>query len=205
MNIQLWFPLELTGLISLQSKGLLSLLQHHSLKAPILWCSAFFMVRFSHPYMTTGKAIALTTQTFVVKVMSLPFNMLSRSVITLLPRSKCLLISWLQAPSIEILEPKKIKFVAAPTFPLLFGISELVLTCPRIGFLPGFQEPVSQKLLFGQDVHVVLSYYWWQKSNKRTPAILKVQGQPWRCQGNRIIPAPSTPCRKPLRFIVIHP
>ena len=117
------------------------------------------MVRFSHPYMTTGKAIALTTQTFVAKVMSLPFNMLSRSVITLLPRSKCLLISWLQSPSIEILEPKKIKLVAAPTFPFLFGISELVLTCARIGFLPGFQEPVSQKLLFGQDVHVVLSYY----------------------------------------------
>ena len=86
-----------------------SLLQHHSSKASILWCSAFFMGQLSYPYMTTGKTIALTTGTFVGKVMSLLFNMLSRLVITFLPRSKHLLISWLQSPSAVILEPKKIK------------------------------------------------------------------------------------------------
>ena len=84
-----------------------SLLQHHSSKASIFWCSAFFTVQLSHPYMTTGKTIALTRRTFVGKVMSLLFNMLSRLVITYLPRSKRLLISWLQSPSAVILEPKK--------------------------------------------------------------------------------------------------
>ena len=86
-----------------------SLLQHHSSKASILGCSAFFMVQLSHPYMTTGKTIALTRQTFVGKIMSLLSNMLSRMVITFLPRSKRLLISWLQSPSAVILEPPKIK------------------------------------------------------------------------------------------------
>ena len=86
-----------------------SLLQHHSSKASILRCSAFFMDQLSHPYVTTGKTIALTRRTFVGKVMSLLFNMLSRLVIALLPRSKCLLISWLQSPPAVILEPKKIK------------------------------------------------------------------------------------------------
>ena len=86
-----------------------SLLQHHSSKASILWCSAFFIVQLSHPYMTTGKTIALTRRTFVGKVMSLLFNMLSRLVITFLPRSKRLLISWLQSPSAVILELKKNK------------------------------------------------------------------------------------------------
>ena len=96
MNIQDWFPLWLTGLTSLQSKGLSkSLLQHHSSKVSILQCSAFFMVQLSHSYMTTGKTIALTRWTFVGKVMSLLFNMLSRLVIAFLPRSRCLLISWL--------------------------------------------------------------------------------------------------------------
>ena len=84
-----------------------SLLQHRSSKASFLRHSAFFVVQLSHPYMTTEKTIALTTQTFVGKVMSLLFNMLSRLVITSLPRSKCLLISWLQSPSAVILEPKK--------------------------------------------------------------------------------------------------
>ena len=83
--------------------------QHHSSKASILWHSAFFPVQLSHPYMTTGKTIALTRQTFVSKVMSLFFNMRSRLVITYLPRSKRLLISWLQSPSAVILEPPKIK------------------------------------------------------------------------------------------------
>ena len=85
-----------------------SLLQHHSSKASILLCLAFFTVQLSHPYMTTGKTIALTRWTFVEKVMSLLYYMLSRLVITFLPRSKRLLISWLQSPSAVILEPKKI-------------------------------------------------------------------------------------------------
>ena len=85
-----------------------SLLQHHSSKASILWCSAFFTVQLSHPYMATGKAIALTRWTFVGSVMPLLFNKLSSLVITFLPRSKCLLISWLQSPSSVIFEFKKI-------------------------------------------------------------------------------------------------
>ena len=84
-----------------------SLLQYHNSKASILWHSAFFIVQLSHPYMTAGKTVALTRQTFVDKVMSVLFNMLSRLVIAFLPRSKRLLISWLQSPSAVILEPKK--------------------------------------------------------------------------------------------------
>ena len=90
---------------------LMSLLQHRNSKASILWHSAFFIVQLSHPYMTTAKTIALTRQAFVGKVMSLLFNTLSRLVITFLPRSKRLLMSWLQSPSAVILEPKKIKYV----------------------------------------------------------------------------------------------
>ena len=92
-----------------------NLLQHHSSKASILQCSAFFIVQHSHPYMTTGKTIALTRRTFIGKVMSLLFNMLSRLVITFLSRSKRLLISWLQSPSAVILEPKKIKSATVST------------------------------------------------------------------------------------------
>ena len=91
------------------------LLQHHSSKASILQHSAFFTVQLSHPYMTTGKTIALTRRTFVGKVMSLLLNILSRLVITFLPRSKRLLISWLQSPSAVILEPKKVKFDTVST------------------------------------------------------------------------------------------
>jgi len=95
-----------------------SLLQHHSSKASILQCSAFFVVQLSHPYMTTGKTIALTRQTFIGKEMSLLFNMLSRLTITFLPRSKHLLISWLQSPSAVILEPQKIKSHCFHCFPI---------------------------------------------------------------------------------------
>ena len=107
---------EIPGLISfgmdwldlLAVQGTLnSLIQHHSSKASILWHSAFFTVQLSHPYMTTGKPIALTRQTFVGKVISVLFNMLSRLVITFLPRSKCLLISWLQSPSSDFGAPQK--------------------------------------------------------------------------------------------------
>ena len=92
-----------------------SLLQHHSSKASILRHSAFFIVQLSHPYMSTGKTTALTRRTFVDKVISLLFNMLSRLVITFLPRSKRLLISWLQSSSAVILEPRKIKSATVPT------------------------------------------------------------------------------------------
>ena len=97
-----------------------SLLQHHIPKASILQCSAFFIVQLSHPYMTTAKTIALTRQTFLDKVMSLLFDMLSRLVITFLPRSKRLLISWLQSPSAVILEPRKIKSATVSTVSHLF-------------------------------------------------------------------------------------
>ena len=116
---------EYSGLISFRTdwfdrlavQGTLkSLLQHHSSKASILCCSALSVVQFSQPYMTTGKTIALTRWTFVNKVMSLLFHMLSRFVIAFLPRSKCLLISWLQSPSAVILEPKKRKSVTVSTF-----------------------------------------------------------------------------------------
>ena len=93
-----------------------SLLQHHSSKASILWCPAFFMVQLSHPYMATGKTIALTIWTFISKVMSLLFNTLSRFVIAFLAMSKRLLISWLQSLSTVILEPRKIKSVTVSTF-----------------------------------------------------------------------------------------
>ena len=111
---------EYSGLISFRTdwldllevqETLKSLLQHHSSKASVFWHSAFFIVQLSHPYMTTGKTIALARQTFVGKVMSLLFNMLSRLVITFLPRSKHLLISWLQSSSAVILEPPKVKSV----------------------------------------------------------------------------------------------
>ena len=92
-----------------------SLLQHHTSKASILWHSAFFTVQLSHPYMTTGKTIALTRRTFVGKVMSLLLNMLSRLIITFLPRSKHLLISWLQSPSEVIWEPRKINSATVST------------------------------------------------------------------------------------------
>ena len=114
MNIQDWFPLGWTGLISLLSKELSRVFSNTTVQkhqASILWSSAFFMVQLSHPYMTTGKTVALTRWTFVGKVMSLLFNLLSKLVIAFLPRRKCHLISWLQSPSAVILEPKKIKCV----------------------------------------------------------------------------------------------
>uniref|UniRef100_A0AC11EW15 Uncharacterized protein n=2 Tax=Ovis aries TaxID=9940 RepID=A0AC11EW15_SHEEP len=102
------FRMDWLDLLAVQGT-LKSLFQHHSSKASILRHSAFFTIQLSHPYMTTGKTIALTRWTFVGKAMSLLLNMLSRLVITFLPRSKCLLISWLQSPSAVILEPPKIK------------------------------------------------------------------------------------------------
>ena len=113
------FRMDWLDLLAVQGT-LKSLLQHHSSNASILWRSAFFTVQLSHPYMTTGKTIALTRWIFVGKLMSLLFNMLSRLVITFLPRSKHHLISWLQLPSAVILEPRKIKSALFPLFPHLF-------------------------------------------------------------------------------------
>ena len=110
-----FFRIDWLDLLAFQGM-LKSLLQHHSSKASILWHSAFFIVQLSHPYMTTGKTIALTEWTFVSKVMSLLFNVLSRFVIAFLPRSRCLLISWLQSPYAVILEPKKVKSVTVCNF-----------------------------------------------------------------------------------------
>ena len=119
MNIQDWFPLGWTVWISLQFKEFSRVFSNHNSKTSILWGSVFFIVQLSHPYMTIGKTIALTRWTFVGKVMSLLFNMLSRLVIAFLLRSKHLLISWLQSPSAVILEPPKINL---PLFPHLFAM-----------------------------------------------------------------------------------
>ena len=112
-------------------------------KGSILWCSAFFTVQFSHPYMTTGKTIALTTWTFVGKVMSLLFNRLPRLVITFLPRSKCLLTSWLQSQSAVILGPKKIKSVTVSPFSPsicyeVMGPDNMILVFWMLSFKPAF-------------------------------------------------------------------
>ena len=115
------FRIDWLDLLAVQ-ETLKSLLQNHSSKASILQPSAFFILQLSHPYMTTGKTIALTRWTFVHKVMILLFNMLSRLVIAFLPRSKSLLISWLQSPSAVILEPKKIKSLTVPLFHHLFAM-----------------------------------------------------------------------------------
>ena len=127
------FRMDWFDLLAVQGT-LKSLLQHHSSKASILQCSAFFMVQLSHPYMTTGKTIALTRRTFVGKVMSLFFNMLSRLLIAFLPRSKCLLISWLQSLSAVILEPKKIKSLTDSIASLsirheVMGLEAMILVC----------------------------------------------------------------------------
>ena len=126
------FRMDWLDLLAVQ--GTLKSLQPHSSKASILRHSAFFTVQLSHPYMTTGKTVALTRRTFVGKVMSLLFNMLSRLVTVFLPRSKDLLISWLQSPSAVILEPPKIKSLTFPLFPHLFAWSDRT-RCHDLRFL----------------------------------------------------------------------
>ena len=151
LELQLQYS-EYSGLISFRIdwldlfavQGILkSLLQHHSSKASVLRSSAFFTVQLLHPCMTTGKTIALTKQTFVGKVMSLLFNMLSRLVITFLPRSKHLLISWLQSPSAVILEPKKTKSVTVSTGYILYQF-----TFPPTVHEDSFSPHPHQHLLF---------------------------------------------------------
>ena len=127
------FRMDWLDLLAVQGT-LKSLLQHHSWKASVLWSSTFFTVQLSHPYMTTGKTIALTSWTFVGKVMPLLFNMMSRLVIVFLPRSKRLLISWLQSPSAVILEPPKIVCHCFHCFPIYFPWSDGT-RCHDLSFL----------------------------------------------------------------------
>ena len=148
---------EYSGLISFKidwfdllavRRTLKSLLRHHSSKASILQCPAFFIVQLSHPYMTTGKSIALTRWTFVSKVMSLLFNMLSKLVIIFLPRSKHLLISWLQSPSAAISEPKKIKYVTLSTvspsvYHEVMGPDAMIFVFWMLSFKSSFHSPLS--------------------------------------------------------------
>ena len=134
------FRIDWFDLLAVQGT-LKSFLQYHSLKASILQCSAFFMVQLSHPYMTTGKTTALTIWTFVGKVMSLLFNTLCRFVIAFLPKSKHLLISWLQSPSAEILEPKKMKsfavsIVSSPICHEMMGLDAMILVFWMLSFKP---------------------------------------------------------------------
>ena len=136
MNTQDWSPLGWTGWISLQSKGLSRVFSNISSKALVLQCSAFFIFQLSHPYMTTGKIIALTGRTFVGRVMSIFFNMLSRVVITFLPKSKHLFISWLQSPSTMILEPTKIKYIISSTL-----IISSLISIPSIIFVLVYIDP----------------------------------------------------------------
>ena len=141
------FRIDWFDLLTVQ-ETLKSLLQHHSSKASILRCSAFFMVQLSHPYMTTGKIIGLTRQTFVGKVTSLLFNILSRLVITFLPRGKGLLISWLQSPSAVILEPNKIRSVTvsivSPSICLeVMGPDTVILVFWMLSFKSAFHSPLS--------------------------------------------------------------
>ena len=133
------FRMDWLDLLAVQ-RTLKSLLQHHSSKASILQCSAFYIIHISHPYMTTGKTIALTRRAFVSKVISLLFNMLSKLVITFLPRSKHLLISWLQSPSAVILEPKKIKSVTvSPTIcHEVTGPDAMILVFWMLSFKPTY-------------------------------------------------------------------
>ena len=136
------FRMDWLDLLAVQGT-LKSLLQHHSWKASILRCSAFFIVQFSHPYMITGKTIALTRQTFVGKVMSLLFNILSRLVIAFLSRSKRVLISWLQSPSAVILEPKKIKsvtvsIVSPSIYHEVMGLDAMIFDFWMLSFKPTF-------------------------------------------------------------------
>ena len=143
MNIQGWFSLGLTVLISLLSKGLKSLLQRHNSEALILWHSAFFMVQLSQPYMTTGKITALTIWMFIGKVQYTDFNTLTNFVIGFFPRSIHLLISWLQSPSSVILDPRKIKSITASTFSLsicheVMSPDSMILVFWMLSFKPTF-------------------------------------------------------------------
>ena len=148
-NIQDWFPLGLTGWISLQSKEFSRVFSYITVQKHQFFSSQLsFIVQISHPYVTTGKTIALTRLTFIGKIMSLIFNMLSRLVITFLPRSKRLLISWLQSPSAVFLEPKKIKSLTVSTVSPstchdVMGPDAMNLVFWMLSFKPTFHSPLS--------------------------------------------------------------
>ena len=157
------FRMDWLGLLAGQGT-LKSLLQHHSSKASILQCSVFFMVQLSHRHVTTGKTIALTRRTFVGKVMSLLFNMLSRLVIAFLPRSKCLLISWLQSPFAVILEPKKIKsltvsIVSPSICHEVMGLDATILVFWMLSFKPALNIMTAKFSQIGS-IHTVHSFLW---------------------------------------------
>ena len=143
MNVQDWSPLGWTGWISLPSKGLSRFFSNTTVQK-----HQFFGVQLSHPYVTTGKTIALTRQTFVGKVISPLFNMLSSLVITFLPRSKRLLISWLQSPSAVIVKPKKIKSATASPYICheMMGPDAMILVSWMLSFKPTFHSPLSLSL-----------------------------------------------------------
>ena len=143
MNIQGWFPLGWTGLISLQSKGLSRVFSNTTVHRHQFFSAVFFMVQLSHPYMITVQTIALTRWIFVGKVMPLLFNMLSRLVITSLPRSKHFLISWLHSPSAVMLEPKKMKFltisiISPSIFHEVMRPNAVILVLWMLSFKPAF-------------------------------------------------------------------
>ena len=145
------FRIDWLHLLAVQGT-LKSLLQHHSSKASVLWCSTFFIVQLSHPYLTTGKTIALTRWTSVGKVMSFLFNMLSRLVIAFLPRSKHLFISWLKSPSAVILEPPKIKSVTVSIVSPsicheMMGLNAMILVFWMLSFKPTFHSHFHQEAL----------------------------------------------------------
>ena len=161
------FRINWFDLLAIQGT-LKSLLQHHSLKASILWRSAFFMLQLSHPYMTTAKTTALTIWTFVGKVISLLFNMLSRFVIAFLPRSKPLVISWLQSPSAVILDPKKIKSVTVSIFPPsicyeVMGLDDMILVFWMLSFSIRIPLSTFYSRPFSLRRHIFLKYfvYFW--------------------------------------------
>ena len=175
-----------------------SLLQHHSSKALILWHSVFFMVQLSHSYLTTGKTIALTRQSFVSKVMSLLFNMLSSLVITFLPRSKHLLISCLQSPSAVILEPRKIKsvtvsIVSPSIFHEVMGPDAMIFIFWMLSFKPTFHSSLSPSLrgsvaqtvkclpvMRETQVRSWVRKIPWRKKWQPTPVLLSGKFHGWR-------------------------
>ena len=166
MNIQGWFPFGLTGSISKVQGALKSLLQHCNSKTSFFRHLTYFRVQLSHPYMTTGKTIALTIQTFVGKVMSLVFNMLSRYGIAFLLRNKCLLISWLKSLSAVILEPRKIKSVTVSTFfPSIYhevmGMNAMIFLVWMSSFKPAFSFSSFTfiKRLFSSSSFLLLKWY----------------------------------------------
>ena len=177
----IFFRMEWFDLLAVQ-ETLRSLLQNHTSKASVLWPSAFFIVQLSYPYMTMGKTIGLTRCTFVGKVMSLLYNMLSRLVITFLPRSKHLLISWLQWPCVVILELPKVKFltvsIVSPSICReVMGPDAMILIFCMLNFKPTFSLSSFTfiKRIFGSSllsaIRVVSSAYW-RRQWQHTPVLL---------------------------------